>query len=55
MRKSVTFELHLPKRVRVDSVAIGTIPLDESWIVTVREGHMRVGDMPLGVARRKFA
>ena len=55
MRRTISFELHLPKTVKVDSVAIGNIPIDDAWRVTVRENRVRVGEMSLAAARRKFA
>lgn len=55
MKKGITFELHIPKTVRVDSVEITSIPLDDTWDVTVREGQRTIGKMPLVAARRKYA
>lgn len=55
MRKNITFEIHVPKTVRVDNVEITSIPLDERWDVTVKDRERQIGRMPLAVARRKFA
>jgi hypothetical protein len=54
MKRSVVFDLHIPKTVRIDSINITSIPLDDSWIVSIRENHATIGEMPLGVARRKY-
>jgi hypothetical protein len=54
MKRSVVFDLHIPKTVRIDSINITSIPLDDSWIVSVRENHATIGEMPLGIARRKY-
>lgn len=55
MRKNITFEIHVPKTVRVDNVEITSIPLDDTWAVTVRDNQRTIGRMPLAAARRKFA
>ncbi len=55
MKRSVVFDLHIPKHVRIDSVNITSIPLDENWMVSVREDHATIDELPLKIARRKFA
>ena len=55
MTRSVVFDLHIPKNVRIDSVDVRSIPLDESWMVSVRENHTTIDELPLRIARRKYA
>lgn len=55
MRPSVDIVLRLPKHVKLDSVNVGSLKLDENWPVTVFENHQRIDELPLKVARRKYA
>lgn len=54
VRNRVTYELRLPKTVRIDSVDIKSIPIDESWVVSVRENHAKVAETSMKNARDKF-
>ena len=52
MRRSVTYELRLPKTVKIDSVDIKSIPIDESWLVAVRENHAKIAETSIKNARQ---
>lgn len=54
MRDTISFEVKLPKGVRLKDIRIGSIPLDENWETIVREGHHNIDTLPLHVARRKY-
>ena len=54
MRKPLEYKLRLPKNVKIDDIDIRSIPLDESWPVTVKEGDRTIGEMSLATARVKF-
>jgi hypothetical protein len=54
MRNSITYKLRLPKDVRIDDVDIKSIPIDDSWPVTVKEGDRKIGEMSFGRAKEKF-
>jgi len=51
---NIEFEVRLPKGVRIKDINVGTIPLDENWETTVREGHRNIDKLPLKIARRKY-
>lgn len=53
-RKEIEIVVRLPKEFRIDSLGTKSIPLDENFIVTIRENHRNVGEMKLKDARRKF-
>jgi hypothetical protein len=53
-RKEVEIFVRLPKECRIDSLDTKSIPLDENYMVTVREKHRNVLEMKLKDARRKF-
>ena len=53
-RKEIEIVVRLPKEFRIDSINTSSIPLDENYIVTVRENHRNIGEMKLKDARRKF-
>jgi hypothetical protein len=52
MREPVTYVLRLPKHVKIDSVDITSIPIDESWLVAVKENHQTIAETTLKNARR---
>jgi hypothetical protein len=52
MKPPVVYELRLPKSVKIDSVNIKSIPIDESWIVAVRENHTTISETAIRNARR---
>lgn len=52
--RDVEFEVRLPKGIRITDIETRSIPLDEKWMTTVREGHRNIDTLPLGVARRKY-
>ena len=54
MRNRMEFEITLPKGVRISDIRIGAIPIDDRWLVTVRENHKNIEQLPLGAARRKY-
>jgi len=54
MRPEVTFEIRLPRGVRVSDIRVGSIKLDDNWETIVREGHKNIDTLPLRVARRKY-
>ena len=53
-RKEIEIVVRLPKEFRIDSLGTKSNPLDENFIVTIRENHRNVGEMKLKDARRKF-
>jgi hypothetical protein len=53
-RKEIEIVVRLPKEYRIDSLGTDSIPLDENFMVTIRENHRNVGEMKLKDARRKF-
>ena len=53
-RKEIEIVVRLPKEFRIDSLNTSSIPLDDNYMVTVREGHRNIGEMKLKDARRKF-
>jgi hypothetical protein len=54
MKRSLEYRLQLPKTVRIDDVDIGSIPIDDSWRVTVKDGDRKIGEMSMGAARAKL-
>ena len=54
MRKPIVYELRLPRTVRIESVDIKSIPIDESWLVAVRENHATIAETSMKNARFKF-
>lgn len=54
MNETISFEVRLPKGVRLKDIRVGTIPLDEKWETVVREGHRNIDTLPLKAARRKY-
>jgi hypothetical protein len=53
-RKEVEIFVRLPKEFQIKSLDSGSIPLDENYMVTIREGHRNIGEMRLRDARRKY-
>jgi hypothetical protein len=53
-RKEIEIVVRLPKEFRIDSLGTSSIPLDENFMVTIREGHRNIGEMKLKDARRKY-
>lgn len=53
-RREVEFEVRLPKGYILDDLNTRHIPLDDSFMVTVRENHRNIGEMKLRDARRKY-
>jgi hypothetical protein len=53
-RKEVEIFVRLPKEFKIGSLDSGSIPLDENYMVTIRENHRNVGEMRLKDARRKY-
>jgi hypothetical protein len=53
-RKEIEIVVRLPKEFRIDSLNTSSIPLDDNYVVTIREGHRNIGEMKLKDARRKF-
>lgn len=54
MKNQITFEVRLPKGVRIEDITVGSIPLDKNWEVTVRENHRNIDVLSLEMARRKY-
>ena len=53
-RKKVVITVRLPKEFEITSLETSSIPLDENYMVTVRENHRNIIEMKLKDARRKF-
>ena len=53
-RGEIEIVVRLPKEFRIDSLNMSSIPLDDNYMVTVRENHRNIGEMKLKDARRKF-
>ncbi len=53
-RRVVQYEVRLPKGYILDDLNTKTIPLDEEFMVTIRENHRNLGEMKLRDARRKY-
>lgn len=53
-RGEIQIVVRLPKSFKIESLNTNSIPLDENYMVTVREDSRLVGDMTLKEARRKF-
>ena len=53
-RKQIQYEVRLPKGYILDNLNTSNIPLDENFMVTIREGHRNIGEMKLRDARRKY-
>ena len=48
------FYLRLPKHVKIDDINIKSIPIDESWLVAVTEGHRTITETSIKNARDKM-
>jgi len=53
-RKEIEIVVRLPKEFRIDSINTSSIPLDDNYMVMIRENHRNIGEMKLKDARRKF-
>jgi hypothetical protein len=53
-RKKVVITVRLPKEFEIASLETSSIPLDENYMVTVRENHRNIIEMRLKDARRKY-
>jgi len=53
-RAEIEIVVRLPKEFRIESLGTDSIPLDENFVVTIRENHRNVGEMKLKDARRKY-
>ena len=53
-RKEIEIVVRLPKEYRIESLGTQSIPIDENFIVTIRENHKNIGEMKLKDARRKY-
>ena len=53
-RKTVHYEIRLPKGYMLDDLNTNNIPIDENYMVIIREGHRNIGEMKLRDARRKY-
>jgi hypothetical protein len=53
-RKEIEIVVRLPKEFRIDTLNTSSIPLDDNYMVTIREGHRNIGEMKLKDARRKY-
>ena len=53
-RKEIEIVVRLPKEFRIVSINTSSIPLDDNYMVMIRENHRNIGEMKLKDARRKF-
>jgi hypothetical protein len=53
-KRKVEIVVRLPKEYIIESLGTESIPLDENFMVTLRENHKNIGEMKLKDARRKY-
>ena len=54
MKRNMSFEVKLPKGLRLKDIRISSVPLDDSWETIVHEGYNHIDTLPLREARRKY-